>query len=150
VAIDRFLEPKASSWMANEGENTDIAMSTRIRLARNLSEFKFPYAFTEDEALKVDKAISSVLLDKGKELDQEFTHLDILAVSSLHRELLVEKHLISPHLASGVHSGSVMLSKNEELSIMINEEDHLRIQSLQAGFHLQEAYKIANQLGSLL
>ncbi|QHJ69689.1 protein arginine kinase [Planococcus halotolerans] len=150
MAIDRFLEPKASSWMANEGENTDIAMSTRIRLARNLNEFKFPYAFTEDEALKVDKAISSVLLDKGKDLNQEFTHIDIHEVSSLHRELLVEKHLISPHLAAGVHSGSVLLSKNEELSIMINEEDHLRIQSLQSGFHLQEAYQIANQLDSLL
>lgn len=84
MAIDRFLEPKASSWMANAGDNTDIAMSTRIRLARNLNDFKFPYAFTEDEALKVDKAISSVLLDRGEEVNQEFTHIDIHELSLIH------------------------------------------------------------------
>ena len=150
MAIDRFLQPKASSWMANDGQNVDIAMSTRIRLARNLSDFKFPYAFSEDEALKVDKAISSVLLDKGNKLNHSFTHIDIQKTPQLEREVLVEKHLISPYLANGTHSGSVLISENEELSIMVNEEDHLRIQSLQSGFHLQEAYQAANQLDSLL
>ncbi|RNF38666.1 protein arginine kinase [Planococcus salinus] len=150
MAIDRFLQHKASSWMTNTGENTDIAMSTRIRLARNLNDFRFPYAFSEDEALKVDKAISSVLLDQGSDVNQNFTHIDIQNIPQLQREVLVEKHLISPNLARGQHPGSVLLSENEELSIMINEEDHLRIQSLQSGFHLQEAYQAANQLDSLL
>jgi protein arginine kinase len=150
MAIDRFLQPRASSWMANDGENADIAMSTRIRLARNLNNFQFPYAFTEDEAMKVDKEISAVLLDKGKELDYHFTHIDIQETPQLEREVLVEKHLISPYLAKGQHSGSVLLSDNEELSVMVNEEDHLRIQSLQSGFHLQEAYQVAHQLDSLL
>ncbi|MGI2329574.1 protein arginine kinase [Planococcus sp. YIM B11945] len=150
MAIDRFLQPRASSWMANDGGNVDIAMSTRIRLARNLSDYQFPYAFSEDEALKVDKAISAVLLDKGQELGSDFTHIDIQETPQLERQVLVEKHLISPYLAQVQHSGSVLISTNEELSIMINEEDHLRIQSLQSGFHLQEAYQMANQLDKLL
>ncbi|MGK7379877.1 protein arginine kinase [Planococcus sp. 1R117A] len=150
MAIERFLQPRASSWMANDGENVDIAMSTRIRLARNLSDFQFPYSFSEDEALKVDKEVSSVLLDKGDELNHSFTHINIQETPKLQREVLVEKHLISPYLARGTHSGSVLLSENEELSVMVNEEDHLRIQSLQSGFHLQEAYQVANQLDSLL
>lgn len=150
MAIDRFLQHKASSWMSNNGENADIAMSTRVRLARNLNDFRFPYAFSEDEALKVDKAISSVLLDQGSKVNQTFTHIDIQETPQLQREVLVEKHLISPNLAKGQYPGSVLLSENEELSIMINEEDHLRIQSLQSGFHLQEAYKAAHQLDSLL
>ena len=150
MAVERFLQPRASSWMANDGENVDIAMSTRIRLARNLENFKFPYSFTEDEALKVDKEISSVLLDKGNELDYTFSHISIEELAKLQKEVLVEKHLISPYLANSQHSGSVLLSDNEELSIMVNEEDHLRIQSLQSGFHLQKAYKIANELDSLL
>ncbi|GKW47673.1 MULTISPECIES: protein arginine kinase [unclassified Planococcus (in: firmicutes)] len=150
MAIERFLQPRASSWMSNDGENVDIAMSTRIRLARNLNNFKFPYAYTEDEALKVDKEISAVLLDKGKELKHSFTHISIQETPQLEREVLVEKHLISPYLAKGTHSGSVLISENEELSIMVNEEDHLRIQSLQSGFHLQEAYQRANELDSLL
>ena len=150
MEIDRFLQPKASSWMENNGENADIALSTRIRLARNLNDFKFPYAYTEDEALKVDKAISSVLIDRGKELAHSFTHIAISEITSLQRDVLVEKHLISPYLANGTHSGSVILSENEELSIMVNEEDHLRIQSLKSGFHLKEAYQVANQLDTLL
>ncbi|MDN7247475.1 protein arginine kinase [Planococcus shenhongbingii] len=150
MAIERFLQPRASSWMANDGENVDIAMSTRIRLARNLSDFQFPYSFSEDEALKVDKEVSSALLDKGHELNHSFTHINIQETPKLQREVLVEKHLISPYLAKGTHSGSVLLSENEELSVMVNEEDHLRIQSLQSGFHLQEAYQVANQLDSLL
>lgn len=150
MAIERFLQPRASSWMANDGENVDIAMSTRIRLARNLSDYRFPYSFSEDEALKVDKEVSAVLLDKGNELNHSFTHINIQETPKLQREVLVEKHLISPYLANGTHSGSVLLSENEELSVMVNEEDHLRIQSLQSGFHLQEAYQVANQLDSLL
>ncbi len=150
LAIDRFLQPRASSWMANNGEHVDIAMSTRIRLARNLDEFKFPYAFSEDEALKVDKAVSSVLLDKGKEVGYGFTHINIEELNDLQREVLVEKHLISPYLANSQHSSAVLLSDEEELSIMVNEEDHMRIQSLQSGFHLQEAYDIANKMDSLL
>lgn len=150
MPIDRFLQPRASSWMTNEGQNTDIAMSTRIRLARNLSEFQFPYSFSEDEALKVDKAISSVLLDRASELNHSFTHINIQETPQLQREVLVEKHLISPYLANGTHSGSVLISENEELSIMVNEEDHLRIQSLKSGFHLQEAYEAADQVDSLL
>ena len=150
MAIERFLQPRASSWMANDGDNVDIAMSTRIRLARNLSDFQFPYSYSEDEALKVDKEVSSVLLDKAHELNHSFTHINIQETPKLQREVLVEKHLISPYLANGTHSGSVLLSENEELSVMVNEEDHLRIQSLQSGFHLQEAYQAANQLDSLL
>ncbi len=150
MAVERFLQPHASSWMTNDAGNVDIAMSTRIRLARNLTDFKFPYSFTEDEALKVDKEISSVLLDKGNELDYTFSHISIEELSQLQKEVLVEKHLISPFLVNSQRSGSVLLSENEELSIMVNEEDHLRIQSLQPGFQLQQAYKIANELDSLL
>lgn len=150
MAIERFLKHSVSSWMSNEGENTDIAMSTRIRLARNLTEFRFPYAFSEDEAMKVDQAVSAVLLDYGEELHHAFTHINIQETSALAREVLVEKHLISPLLAKGEHPGSVLLSQNEELSVMVNEEDHLRIQSLQPGFHLQEAYKKASEVDLLL
>ncbi|HSP23062.1 MAG TPA: protein arginine kinase [Planococcus sp. (in: firmicutes)] len=150
MEIDRFLQPKASSWMETDGENADIAMSTRIRLARNLSDFKFPYSFSEDEALKVDKAISSVLIDQGRKLNLEFTHIDMQEILPLQREVLIEKHLISPYLVNESQSGAVLLSENEEMSIMVNEEDHLRIQSLRAGFHLEETYQVANDLDNLL
>ncbi|AQQ51738.1 protein arginine kinase [Planococcus lenghuensis] len=150
MAIDHFLKNSVTSWMSNEGENTDIAMSTRIRLARNLTDYLFPYAFSEAEAKKVDETVSAVLENTGKEIGNSFTHIDIRETPDLKRQILVEKHLISPLLARGESPGSVLLSKNEELSVMVNEEDHLRIQSLQPGFRLQEAYEKANDLDSLL
>ncbi|WP_088006724.1 protein arginine kinase [Indiicoccus explosivorum] len=149
MAIDHFLRNSATSWMSNEGEHSDIVMSTRVRLARNLAEFRFPYAFTDEEAKKVDERVSAILKE-DREPPEDFTHIDIQETPDLKRQILVEKHLISPLLAKGEHSGSVLLSTNEELSVMINEEDHLRIQSLQPGFRLQEAYEKADSLDTFL
>ena len=150
MTIDHFLKNSVTSWMSNEGEHADIAMSTRIRLARNLAEYRFPYAFSEEEAKKVDETVSSILINSDKEGQESFSYIDIQDTPDIKRQILVEKHLISPLLAQGEHPGSVLVSPDEELSVMINEEDHLRIQSLQPGFRLQEAYEKANGLDSLL
>ncbi len=63
MVIEKFLDNSLSSWMAGRGEHSDIVMSTRIRLARNLTGYRFPLAFTEDEAHRIDQSISATLLD---------------------------------------------------------------------------------------
>ncbi len=150
MSIERFLENSVSSWMAGQGGHSDIVMSTRVRLARNLTGYRFPLSFSENEALQVDQAVSSVLLDAGAELESNFSYINIKELSDLNRQVLVEKHLISPKLAHSEVAGSVLLSDDEAFSVMINEEDHIRIQCLFPGLQLNEAYKNADAIDELL
>ncbi len=150
MSIEHFLDNSISSWMAGEGKHSDIVMSTRIRLARNLNGYRFPLAFTEDEAHKIDQSVSATLLDASDELQMKFSSIHIKDVSELSRQVLVEKHLISPKLANSPMTGSVLLSDDESVSVMVNEEDHIRIQCLFPGLQVQEAYDQADELDRVL
>lgn len=150
MSIERFLDNSISSWMVGNGEHSDIVMSTRIRLARNLNGYRFPLAFTEDEAHKIDQSVSATLVDADEELQMNFSSIQIKDVSELNRQVLVEKHLISPKLANSPMTGSVLLSEDESVSVMVNEEDHIRIQCLFPGLQIQQAYAQADTIDRLL
>lgn len=146
LPLERFINQAVSSWMSAEGPDSDIVMSSRIRLARNFDEFTFPTLFNNDEANKVITSIEELtgqnpLTELG---ESEFLKMD--EIQPLQKRVLVEKHLISPHLAEESSHGACLLSENEEISIMINEEDHIRIQCLFPGLQLTEALSIANQV----
>src|SRR5690606_4526885 len=70
-------------------------------------------------------------------------------LNELQKRVLVEKHLISPNLANEARNGAVILSENESISIMVNEEDHLRIQCLYAGFQIREAWELASRIDDI-
>jgi len=144
LSLERFINQAVSSWMSAEGPDSDIVMSSRIRLARNFNEFTFPTLFTFDEANGVISSIEQMtqqhpLTELGK-----FELLKMEQLQPLQKRVLVEKHIISPHLANQAVNGACLLSENEEISIMINEEDHIRIQCLFPGLQLTEALSIAN------
>lgn len=136
-------------WMQGDEEYGDIVMSTRIRLARNIQHFRFPRAFSEDEAFKIDQLISSVLLDR-EELEQTFEHFDMTTMPILNKNVLVEKHLISPQLAHKERTGSVLIAQDESVSVMVNEEDHIRIQCMEPGLNLEKAYFNADTIDRCL
>lgn len=132
--------------MSADGPDSDIILSSRIRLARNLRQYQFPTLFTNEEAKSVIRMI------KERVEDLSFTKLGKLELllmdelQPLQKRVLMEKHLISPHLAENSPFGACVLSENEEVSIMINEEDHIRIQCLYPGFQLTEALAMANEI----
>ncbi|MED3548912.1 protein arginine kinase [Cytobacillus praedii] len=150
MSLERFINQAVSSWMSAEGPDSDIILSSRIRLARNISQFKFPILFSNDEAKSVIHKI------KERVDDTSFTRLgnmELLLMDELQplqKRVLMEKHLISPYLAENSSYGACLLSENEELSIMINEEDHIRIQCLFPGFQLLEALEVANEIDDWL
>lgn len=146
MSIERFLNQAVSSWMSAEGPDSDIVLSSRIRLARNIDKFKYPTLFSNEEALEVIETINKRIKIGS------FTNtgaMDLLIMDNLQplqKRVLVEKHLISPNLAEASNHGACLLSENEEVSIMINEEDHIRIQCLFSGLQLQEALNMANEI----
>jgi protein arginine kinase len=144
LSLERFMNQAVSPWMSADGPDSDIVMSTRIRLARNFNEFTFPTLFSNEEANGVISTI--VEMAKSTPLNElgQYELLKIDQLQPVQKRVLVEKHLISPQLAEHAVNGACLLSENEEISIMINEEDHIRIQCLFPGLQLTEALTIAN------
>jgi protein arginine kinase len=144
-----FFNQAISSWMSQNGPDSDIVLSSRVRLARNLEQSPFPIVATNEQALEL------VAMFKGNMKD--FPHvlsdlklLEMTDLKPLEKRVLVEKHLISPQLAEESNFGACLLSENEEISIMVNEEDHLRIQCLFPGLQLSSALQKANELDDLI
>lgn len=150
MSLERFLNQAVSSWMNAEGPDSDIVLSSRIRLARNFNEFRFPTLFSHEEAKRIILEIEEILNNSPLEKFDQMELLKIDQMQPLQKRVLVEKHLISPHLAEDSPYGAVLLTENEEVSIMINEEDHIRIQCLFPGLQLSEALDAANEIDDWL
>jgi protein arginine kinase len=144
--------PLASSkWMDGNGPNVDVVISTRVRVARNLDGVPFPHMMNEEQAGRVvqtvERAAERLSADPGLGV------LGVVRVNqlpTLDREVLVAKHLISPGLAAEDRPTAVLLRRDEGVSIMVNEEDHLRIQCLLPGFQLEEAWRLCWKIDDAL
>src|ERR1044071_7442676 len=145
--INEFLAPPAQSCK-REGPHDRIVMSSRVRLARNLKGLPFPGLGKKADPVKALKTIRPAV-ESLPQMAAAFTEsMDNL--SALDKQILVERHLISrEHAAKGVGSGLV-LNKDETLCVMINEEDHLRMQALRPGLQLRSAWLALDQMDSAL
>jgi protein arginine kinase len=150
MSLERFLNQAVSSWMNAEGPDSDIVLSSRIRLARNFDAYKFPTLFSHEEAKLIIENMEEILKQSPIQKFGQMELLKIEELQPLQKRVLVEKHLISPHLAEDSPYGAVILTENEEVSIMINEEDHIRIQCLYPGLQLSEALDAANEIDDWL
>ncbi|MDR3207271.1 MAG: protein arginine kinase [Oscillospiraceae bacterium] len=129
------------------GQRRDIALSARVRLARNLKDLPFPGRMDADQAEQALARLSKPLLDGGED---GFTLLRLDDGNRLEARALVERHLISPELAGGGQPRGVALSRDGGLSVMIGEEDHLRIQAMGPGLCLTECLREAQRADGLI
>ncbi len=125
---------------------SEAVVSTRVRLARNIKEYPFPIRLSEEKAKEVVDKIDAALKDCG----MKFHRIDLDAVSDTMKVALLERHLISPDFVRGDAGRAVFLSDDNSVSIMVNEEDHIRLQVIRDGFEPDEAYAIADQLDNAL
>jgi protein arginine kinase len=146
MPLNHFVEKELSDWMQEQGPDADVVISSRIRLARNIADLPFSSLMTDRATEDILKQLEQVMeTDAFKGLgDYELIKLNDM--TALDRKILVEKHLISPRLSKDYLQSAVVIKDDESVNIMVNEEDHLRIQSITSGFSLQEAYQSANQI----
>ncbi len=123
--------------------NDDIMVSTRVRLARNILKYPFPNVMTKQDIEGAKKDIIAAL-EKEKEVIGELKFVEMSDTDIPERRVMMEKHLISSELVDK-NGAAVAVSADEELSLMLMEEDHIRIQSIIGGFALKEAYELANK-----
>jgi len=140
VRLDDLMG-QSGEWLRGSGPESDIVISSRVRLARNLARFPFLTRATEEQRGEIHEAIRAAL-DKRGLAENGHCYVDLGRESSeLTSRFLLERHLISRELANGEGGRGVLFNRSEMLSVMVNEEDHLRLQAIRAGFQVEEAYE---------
>jgi len=139
---------QAGEWLRGVGPQHEIVISTRIRLARNIKDFVFLSRADADTRVEIADTIQSAIR-RGNGL-RDLVHVDVEKLDEIDRALLVERHLISRQHAEGTGARRVAFDTSEVSSIMINEEDHLRLQVMRSGFQLNEAWDQINSIDDAL
>lgn len=128
----------------------NVVISTRVRLARNLAEFPFPCKLNDNGKERVIEKVKSAIKDSNSAVSNDFQFLDLEQMNEMQRLNLVEHHLVSPEFISNTKGRALLITKDNKISIMVNEEDHLRIQVINKGFDLEETYFLADKVDTLL
>jgi protein arginine kinase len=138
----------SGEWLSGDGPNRHIVVSSRVRLARNLRDKPFPGWAKKSERLEVMNLVKQAV-EHLPEMEESYSE-NLEALSPLEKQLLVERHLISrEHAAKGVGS-AVVMNAPQSLSVMINEEDHLRMQAIRCGLQLDNVFKMIDRVDSEL
>ncbi len=136
-----------SKWYIEKGDEGDVVLSTRIRLARNLDDFPFPAKLDNTAKSKINEMIRDAIF----EIDSEtFRYLEMRSLTQIQAFSLAERHLISPEFASSREGRALIITPDESVSIMLCEEDHIRLQVMKAGLALEQTYDIADKIDSML
>jgi len=138
------------TWYIDQGPESDVIVSSRVRLARNLNQYPFPHRMDSQQARQAaDEIVQAFYLDDATRKKQ-YLMVDLETLSDEDRLALAEKRLISEDLAGNGKNHRAIISRDESVSIMINEEDHIRIQSMQAGLNLEQAYEASARAATIL
>ncbi len=135
-----------NKWYIESGEQGDIVLSTRIRLARNIDEYPFPCKLTKEGKKEVCERVKDILLSQKH---WDFSYAETTSLTKAQAISLAERHLVSPDFASD-NDGAIVLTDDEAISIMLCEEDHIRLQVMMSGLALKEAYNVADKVDNII
>ncbi|MDO4743342.1 MAG: protein arginine kinase [bacterium] len=135
-------------WYCDSGDS--ITVSTRIRLARNLEGIPFPSRMSVVQLQEINEKVVDALMSASDEFSKRLNVIKMDEIDDITARAMVERHIISPDFASNRNGRILVVSEDETISVMICEEDHLRIQVIRPSLALQEAYDIADKIDNLL
>ena len=136
-------------WYEQIASDGDVVISSRIRLARNIENFPFPTKLKEEQAVALVNQVKEITASLSQKEERKFYSCNISTLSDIDKTAMVERHIVSPLLAEKNQSTGLILSEDETISIMINEEDHIRIQAIVGGLNLEQAYEEANRVDDI-
>ncbi len=136
-----------SKWYKKSGDKSEVVVSTRVRLARNLEEYPFPAKLDAAGKKQVNELVRDALLGKTED---ELSYIEMNSLSRAQTISLAERHLISPEFTGGAAGHALLLSDDESVSIMLCEEDHVRIQVMEPGLALDSAFERADRIDNAL
>lgn len=139
-----------SCWYNNTAADSDIAVSTRIRLARNINGYPFPAGMSDSQKSQVNAKIKDAIQSSDAPLAKTLKFIDMADVPENERFSMLERHIASREFVCNPQNRAIILSEDETVSIMLGEEDHIRIQVILPGLQLEKAYEIADSIDNLL
>lgn len=142
MALERYVGT-IGEWLKGDGPHSDIVISSRVRLARNIEGVPFSHWAKEEDLERVCELVNRAKMESRYLANAEIVRLADL--SPIDRLFLIERHLIS-HELSSQRKGEVVIGDKEMLSAMVNEEDHLRIQSMSSGLQLLPAWQVLDRV----
>ncbi|MCP5003022.1 MAG: protein arginine kinase [Planctomycetes bacterium] len=144
----RDLSDKTGEWLRGTGTESDIVISSRIRLARNVTGFPFILRSNLRQRKEVESLLKETIINS--DITKELSYVNLNTVTAIDKLFLVERHLISKEHADGDGERGVAFGKTETISLMINEEDHLRIQVIRAGLELKNTWAVIDEIDNCL
>jgi len=145
--LDRLVS-QLGEWLRGTGPEVDVVISTRIRLARNLAGFPFISKASTAKKAEIEAKVRQAV--EVARIEPRLHFVSVEPLEPLDRTLLVERQLISRELANASHPRGVAFDDRESVSVMVNEEDHLRLQVLRSGLALDETWQMMNQVDDAL
>lgn len=137
-----------ADWMKGSGPHSEVVMTSRVRLARNLRGFPFPGYSQEHQRLEM-LGLAKPCVDALPEMADAYSE-DYANLSKIRKQVLVERHLVSREHAARSSGCAVVVDPAQNLSIMINEEDHFRIQGIRPGLNLRSAWELVDSVDTSL
>ena len=136
-----------SNWYLQNGKESDVVISSRVRLARNIKNYNFPSNLTKEEEKEILDKIKDITLGLGYGLK----FINLKDIDDITKISLIEKHLISPDFAiSKKENKGILINDDENICIMINEEDHLRLQVFSSGLDIENLMNLAIEIDEKL
>ncbi len=139
---------RCGEWLKGCGPESDIVMSSRVRLARNLADYPFIRRCTDIDRANIESTVRERLSQESRLT--ELTFIDVADLETIDRQFLVERQLISREHANSDGARAVAIDDHEQLSLMVNEEDHLRLQVMKSGLDLTGAWQQINEVDDVI
>ena len=142
------LVGRPGAWLCSKGPESEVVISSRARLARNVASFPFTTRMSDDERTELERRAREAV--EASQAVRPGFYVDLFGASALDRKFLVERHLISREHEDATGRRGVAISDDERVSVMVNEEDHLRFQALLPGLALSDAWRTVDAVDGAL
>jgi len=142
------LSDNTGEWLRGTGKESDIVISSRVRLARNIAGYPFLSRANLKQRREIESLLRKTIIER--KIAQDVSYVNLNQATAIDKLFLVERHLISKEHAEGEGERGVAFGKSETVSLMINEEDHLRIQVIRSGFELKNTWDTIDEIDNLL
>lgn len=148
--LENLVNEPLTPWLSGAGPEGDIVLSSRVRLARNLKNQPFPGRASADKLGEIVAELQDIPDELAAHDGREYAFVALEQLASLTRNVLVEKHIISPNHVATAKNRALIVRDDAGVSIMVNEEDHLRLQCLESGLNLADAFATAATVDDLI
>jgi len=140
----------AGAWYQDSKTDEGQILSSRVRLARNIKKYPFQQKLSVQGATSMVQDAQAAITHSSEAVNRFFHQMDIQGLGETEQKVFLEKHIVSPEFLKGNLPQGLLISDDQNISIMLNEEDHVRIQSIRAGDGINEALTLANQVDDLI